>query len=89
MATEAAKRTLNQTLLTTLLTKIKSWMLTVMPDEIKSRIPTALQNPNALTITTGTATDTYDGSAAKTVTIPAVTVDGNTIAFGDVKIGVD
>lgn len=33
-------------------------------------IPAALPNPNALTIKVGDTTTTYDGSAAKTVTIP-------------------
>lgn len=38
-------------------------------------MPTALKNPNALTFT-GAVTGTYDGSAAKTVNIPAaITVD--------------
>lgn len=35
----------------------------------KASIPTALKNPNALTFTGG-ATGTYDGSAAKTISIP-------------------
>lgn len=40
-------------------------------------MPTALKNPNALTFT-GAVTGTYDGSAAKTVNIPAaITVDSS------------
>lgn len=38
---------------------------------VKAAIPTALKNPNALTIKIGDTTVTYDGSAAKTVTIPS------------------
>lgn len=34
-------------------------------------VPTALKNPNALTITCGSTTVTYDGSEAKTIDIPA------------------
>ena len=40
-------------------------------------IPTALKNPNALTIKIGSTTVTYDGSAAKTVTI----ADGSEVAY--------
>ena len=40
-------------------------------------IPTALPNPNALTIKIGGTTVTYDGSAAKTVTI----ADGSEVAY--------
>ena len=39
--------------------------------------PTALKNPNALTIKIGGTTVTYDGSAAKTVTI----ADGSEVAY--------
>ena len=44
---------------------------------VKSSIPTALKNPNALTIKIGGTTVTYDGSAAKTVTI----ADGSEVAY--------
>jgi hypothetical protein len=44
-------------------------------DMLSISIPTELKNPNALTFT-GAVTGTYDGSAAKTVNIPAaITVD--------------
>lgn len=39
--------------------------------------PTALKNPNALTIKIGSTTVTYDGSAAKTVAI----ADGSEVAY--------
>ena len=59
-------------------------------------MPTALKNPNALTFT-GAVTGTYDGSAAKTVNIPAaITVDdtlsdtsSNPIQNKAVKAGLD
>lgn len=41
-------------------------------------IPTALPNPNALTIKVGDTTTTYDGSAAVTIDIP----NGNEVAYG-------
>lgn len=45
-------------------------------DMLSISIPTELKNPNALTFT-GAVTGKYDGSAAKTVNIPAaITVDG-------------
>lgn len=44
---------------------------------VKNSIPTALKNPNALTIKIGDTTVTYDGSAAKTVTI----ADGSEVAY--------
>lgn len=40
-------------------------------------VPTALKNPNALTIKIGSTTVTYDGSAAKTVEI----ADGSEVAY--------
>lgn len=40
-------------------------------------VPTALKNPNALTIKIGSTTVTYDGSAAKTVTI----ADGTEVSY--------
>ena len=43
----------------------------------KTTVPTALKNPNALTIKIGGTTVTYDGSAAKTVTI----ADGSEVAY--------
>lgn len=43
----------------------------------KTTVPTALKNPNALTIEIGNTTVTYDGSAAKTVTI----ADGSEVSY--------
>lgn len=43
----------------------------------KTTVPTALKNPNALTIKIGGTTVTYDGSAAKTVTI----ADGTEVSY--------
>ena len=43
----------------------------------KTIVPAALKNPNALTIKIGGTTVTYDGSAAKTVTI----ADGSEVAY--------
>lgn len=43
----------------------------------KADIPTALPNPNALTIKIGSTTVTYDGSTAQTVTI----ADGTEVAY--------
>ena len=43
----------------------------------KTTVPTALKNPNALTIKIGSATVTYDGSAAQTVTI----ADGSEVDY--------
>ena len=43
----------------------------------KPTIPTALPNPNALTIKIGSTTVTYDGSAAKTVEI----ADGSEVSY--------
>lgn len=43
----------------------------------KTTVPSALKNPNALTIKIGGTTVTYDGSAAKTVTI----ADGSEVAY--------
>lgn len=44
---------------------------------VDSKVPTALKNPNALTIKIGSTTVTYDGSAAQTVTID----DGTEVAY--------
>lgn len=44
---------------------------------VKAAIPTALKNPNALTIKIGSTTVTYDGSAAKTVEI----ADGSEVSY--------
>ena len=44
---------------------------------VKNSIPTALKNPNALTIKIGSTTVTYDGSAAKTVEI----TDGTEVEY--------
>lgn len=44
---------------------------------VDSKIPTALKNPNALTIKIGSTTVTYDGSAAKTVEI----ADGSEVSY--------
>jgi hypothetical protein len=46
------------------------------PEDIPT-IPTALKNPNALTIKIGSTTVTYDGSTAQTVTID----DGTEVAY--------
>lgn len=43
----------------------------------KTDIPSALPNPNALTIKIGSTTVTYDGSAAKTVEI----ADGTEVSY--------
>ena len=43
----------------------------------KTTVPTALKNPNALTIKIGSTTVTYDGSAAKTVEI----ADGSEVSY--------
>ena len=43
----------------------------------KTAVPTALKNPNALTIKLGSTTVTYDGSAAKTVEI----ADGTEVTY--------
>lgn len=43
----------------------------------KTTVPTALKNPNALTIKIGSTTVTYDGSTAQTVTI----ADGSEVAY--------
>lgn len=43
----------------------------------KTIVPTALKNPNALTIKIGSTTVTYDGSAAKTVEI----ADGSEVSY--------
>ena len=43
----------------------------------KTTVPTALKNPNALTIEIGNTTVTYDGSTAQTVTI----ADGTEVAY--------
>ena len=43
----------------------------------KTTVPTALKNPNALTIKIGSTTITYDGSTAQTVTI----ADGSEVAY--------
>ena len=44
---------------------------------VKAAIPTALKNPNALTIKIGSTTVTYDGSTAQTVTI----ADGSEVSY--------
>ena len=43
----------------------------------KTDIPTALKNPNALTLKLGGTTVVYDGSAAKTFEIP----DGTEVSY--------
>ena len=43
----------------------------------KTDIPSALKNPNALTIKIGSTTVTYDGSTAQTVTI----ADGTEVSY--------
>lgn len=49
----------------------------IEPGANKTTIPTALKNPNALTIKIGSTTVTYDGSTAETVTI----ADGSEVAY--------
>lgn len=44
---------------------------------VKASVPTALKNPDALTIKIGSTTVTYDGSAAKTVEI----ADGSEVSY--------
>ena len=44
---------------------------------VKAAVPTALKNPNALTIKIGGTSVTYDGSTAQTVTI----ADGTEVAY--------
>lgn len=44
---------------------------------VDSKVPTALKNPNALTIKIGSTTVTYDGSTAQTVTI----ADGSEVSY--------
>lgn len=44
---------------------------------VKAAVPTALKNPNALTIKIGSTTVTYDGSTAQTVTI----ADGSEVSY--------
>lgn len=46
-------------------------------DDNKTTVPTALKNPNALTIKIGSTTVTYDGSTAKTVEI----ADGSEVSY--------
>lgn len=55
----------------------KVWRGTLARPEDIPTIPTALKNPNALTIKIGSATVTYDGSAAQTVTID----DGTEVSY--------
>lgn len=54
-----------------------AWRGTLARPEDIPAIPTALKNPNALTIKIGSTTVTYDGSAAQTVTID----DGSEVAY--------
>lgn len=54
-----------------------AWGFNITTLAQKTDIPTALPNPNALTIKIGGTTVTYDGSAAKTVTI----ADGSEVAY--------
>lgn len=54
-----------------------AWSGTLARPEDIPTIPTALKNPNALTIKIGSTTVTYDGSAAQTVTID----DGSEVAY--------
>lgn len=53
------------------------WSGTLARPEDIPTIPTALKNPNALTIQIGSTTVTYDGSTAQTVTID----DGSEVAY--------
>lgn len=54
-----------------------TWLLGTTELAKSSDIPTALKNPNALTIKVGSTTVTYDGSAAKTVEI----ADGSEVSY--------
>lgn len=54
-----------------------AWHGTLARLEDIPAIPTELKNPNALTIKIGSATVTYDGSAAQTVTID----DGTEVSY--------
>lgn len=54
-----------------------AWIGTLARPEDIPTIPTALKNPNALTIKIGSTTVTYDGSTAQTVTID----DGTEVAY--------
>ena len=54
-----------------------AWCGTLARSEDIPAIPTALKNPNALTIKIGSTTVTYDGSAAKTVEI----ADGSEVSY--------
>lgn len=49
----------------------------VIKKYVDSKVPTALKNPNALTIKIGSTTVTYDGSTAQTVTI----ADGSEVSY--------
>lgn len=53
------------------------WRGTLARTEDIPTIPTALKNPNALTIKIGSTTVTYDGSTAQTVTI----ADGTEVSY--------
>lgn len=53
------------------------WRCTLARTEDIPTIPTALKNPNALTIKIGSTTVTYDGSTAQTVTI----ADGTEVSY--------
>lgn len=53
------------------------WRSTLARTEDIPTIPTALKNPNALTIKIGSTTVTYDGSTAQTVTI----ADGTEVSY--------
>lgn len=53
------------------------WRATLARPEDIPTIPTALKNPNALTIKIGSTTVTYDGSTAQTVTID----DGTEVSY--------
>lgn len=54
-----------------------AWSGTLARPEDIPTIPTALKNPNALTIKIGSTTVTYDGSTAQTVTI----ADGTEVSY--------
>ena len=53
------------------------WLYEVTPLAKTSDIPSALKNPNALTIKIGSTTVTYDGSSAQTVEI----ADGTEVSY--------
>lgn len=56
---------------------IKKYINETLIPAVRTSIPTALPNPEALTIQIGSTSITYDGSTAQTVTI----ADGTEVAY--------